>query len=276
MKIFPYLEIIRPLNVFIAVLVAVISVFLSGSNFLRAEVPLILLTVLFITSGANSLNDYFDREIDKLAHPLRPIARGAISPRSGLIFSMTLILLGSLFSFPLKKEALFLVILSVFLIILYNAKLKKLPLIGNFVVSTVAGSLFLYVGLGLERWKSLLFPALFAFLFHFGREIVKDIEDIEGDRTHRLRTYPIIYGEKRSKRLIQAIFLLLIAITPIPYFLHLYNFSYFILVIIGVDIPLFLIILYLERKSVNMGKISTLLKIDIFIALLALYMGGKP
>jgi geranylgeranylglycerol-phosphate geranylgeranyltransferase len=275
-RIFPYLEIIRPLNVLIAILVVIVAVFLSGTFDYRKEIPFILLTVIFLTAGANSLNDYFDREIDKLVHPSRPIVRGKLPPSGALIFGSINLLLAPIFSIYLKREALFIALLLTLLIFFYNVWLKKLPFLGNIVVSFVAGSIFLYVGFGLNRWKPLIFPALFAFLFHLGREIIKDIEDVEGDRVYGLKTLPVVFGEKKSRRLIQGIFLLLIALTPIPYFSHLYNLQYLLTVIFGVDLPLFVIVLHLNRKSVNMGKISTFLKIDIFIALFALYLGGKP
>ena len=80
--------------------------------------------------------------------------------------------------------------------------MKRIILLGNFIVAFLTGLAFIYGGIAVNNFKYAVIPAIFAFLINFIREIVKDMEDIEGDKSAGIFSFPYLYGFKRSKRMI--------------------------------------------------------------------------
>ncbi|MCP4706030.1 MAG: UbiA family prenyltransferase, partial [candidate division Zixibacteria bacterium] len=100
-----------------------------------------------VCGAGNSLNDYLDIEADKLNHPERPLPKGDLPPYIAIltmiIFNAVAIILGFMINFPV----LVIIITAILLLFLYNFKLKKMPLVGNLIVSILGGALFLVGGL---------------------------------------------------------------------------------------------------------------------------------
>ena len=146
---------------------------------------------------------------------------------------------------------------------------------GNGVVSLIAALAFIYGGLAVGRFGPTLIPAWFAFLFHFGREIVKDIQDWAGDTAIGAKTLPIRFGKKTALIVTTYTFILLIISTPVPALFRIYGIVYLIVVILGVDIPLLYVLRSMWRDSgpTNLGRLSFILKVDMLIGLLAIYLG---
>lgn len=272
-----YLLLIRPLNLLIAFIAVLISLFILDEPVLNVHSIFLFLSIFFIGAGANSFNDYVDREIDRLAHPKRPIARGLVGERDALIFSITLLLLGVFSGIPNGFFAFIFALSVAILSLLYNIYLKRLPFIGNFVVSFITGCVFLYSGLVFGKVKPMVFPFFFALAFNLGRELVKDMEDAEHDLLKGLKTLPILLGGRIASRIAIAILLFLVIITFLPYFLHYYSLFYFITVLLLVDVPVFYVILTLMRGELErevLKRLSVLMKIDMIFALLSIFVGG--
>ena len=127
------------------------------------------------------------------------------------------------------------VITSIILLFIYSATLKKLPLIGNITVAFLTGLAFIYGGFASGNPVAAIVPAVFAFLINLIREIVKDIQDIEGDTKAGVITFPIKFGFKKSKILILIITISLILYTLYPFITELYKIEYFIVVMVFVN-----------------------------------------
>ena len=97
-----------------------------------------------------------------------------------------------------KNSQLVSIGISLPLIIGYNAKLKKFPLIGNIVVALILSLSFIYAGFVFDNIKPLIIPAVLAFGLTLIREIVKDMADVIGDKSVGLKTFPIVYGENKT------------------------------------------------------------------------------
>jgi len=188
---------------------------------------------------------------------------------------MILFLGGVVCGATVNRIALGIASFSAILLFTYSARLKGSILWGNFVVSLVTGLAFIYGGIAVNRFHESLIPAGFSFLFHFGREIIKDMQDIEGDRANRIVTFAIRCGQRMSLGLITVIYSLLIFSTLLPYFYDIYGIGYFIVVLIGVDAVVVgcLISMWRNPESKNLGRISNILKADMLIGLLAIYLG---
>ena len=116
----------------------------------------------------------------------------------------------------------------------------------------------------------------YIFFFHFARELIKDMEDIAGDRENGAITYPIRYGIRSAQILTSILVLILIGLTWIPYHLGIFNFVYFAIVVIGVDLVLFgiVIALWANPNPKNWGRLSVLMKADMLMGLIAVYFGS--
>jgi len=274
-KIYNYIVLSRPVNVVIAFITIIIAAGISGPLIPLKNLILAALSASFITIGANVINDYFDIEIDRVNKPKRILPAGRISKQNALIYFIAAYIIAWMLALLINIEMLLISVISGIVLILYSYKYKRVVLWGNFIVSFISGLAFIFGGLAVNRTNEALFPAGFAFFFHFGREIIKDIQDIEGDKPQGAVTYPIKYGVRKSLILTNLIFTFLIIFTLLPYFLGYYGIYFLLIVVFGVhSVLLFVVITGWSNPSPqNLGRLSTLLKIDMLIGLLAIYMG---
>jgi geranylgeranylglycerol-phosphate geranylgeranyltransferase len=112
-------------------------------------------------------------------------------------------------------------------------------------------------------------------LFHLGREIMKDIEDLKGESSRGASTLPIRVGVAGSLVFCSLVFLLLIILTGLPYVLQVFSHLYLLIVIPGVDLILIYVIWSMWRDPTpsNLHRLSTLLKADMLLGLAAIYLG---
>ncbi|MBN1352291.1 geranylgeranylglycerol-phosphate geranylgeranyltransferase [candidate division KSB1 bacterium] len=274
-KLLAYLAVIRPINVVIGFLSIFMGAFITGTIQPIEKVLLACLSGALIQGAANAINDYFDLEIDLINKPHRPLPAGKVSRQEIFAFSMVLFMAGIICGGFVNTGALVIAALSSALLYLYSARLKASVLYGNLAVSLVTGMAFIYGGVAVDRFQQALIPAGFSFLFHFGREIIKDIQDVEGDEANRIVTFAIRFGKRISMQLTTAIYTVLIIATFLPYFYGIYGPAYFLVVVIGVDLVILACLISMWRAPVpaHLGKISTILKADMLVGLLAIYLG---
>ena len=271
-----YIKIIRPLNVFLGGLTILISSLIIKYDGPSIYVILPVFVVMLFTIGANTLNDYFDYEIDNINRPDRAISSGLVLRKHALILSISSLIIGVLIALRLNKDSQLLSIgVSLPLIIAYNVKLKNYPLIGNIIVSLILAMSFIYAGLVFEKTEPLIIPALLAFGLTLIREVVKDLADIKGDESAGLMTFPIIYGEKKTVILCTILSVLLGVGSFTPLLTGYYNTFYGISLILMVEIPLAVVVISLLNKpSISTAKRgSKLLKFCTLGGLLSIYIG---
>jgi len=270
-----YIILSRPVNVFIAFITIFIAAGLSGTFSPLQNVILAALSASFITVGANVINDYFDIEIDRVNKPFRLLPSGKISKKQALIFFGFSYLIAWILAIFINIEMFLISFVSGIVLVFYSYKYKRVVLWGNFIVSFVSALAFIYGGLAVNRVSAVLFPAGFAFLFHFGREIIKDIQDIKGDKPQGVVTYPIKYGVRNALILTNIIFIVLILFTLFPYFMGYYGIYFLLIVVLGVHSVLIFVVISSWSNPVpeNLGRLSNLLKVDMLAGLFAIYMG---
>ena len=151
-----------------------------------------------ITIAANAWNDVADCEIDRVAHPDRPLPLGAVTPRK----ATRLAWLAALAAVPLAWAALpWLALLTVGVLVLarlYSPHLKRLGLLGNVVVAVVASLPFLYGAWAVGHPGRGAVLAGIAVPLHFAREVAKDLDDAAADAAWR-RTLPLVLGVRRAR-----------------------------------------------------------------------------
>lgn len=270
-----YIQLSRPGNVGIAMLSILIAVSLGGKYYPLSNIILAVISTGLITVGANVINDYFDIETDKINKPNRPLAAGIVTPDHARIFFYTVYGIAFILAFLMTLPLLLIAVSVGILLYLYSYRLKRTVIWGNLAVSMSSAMAFIYGGLAVNAVRAVYFPALFAFFFHFGREIIKDMEDVEGDRQTGANTMAVVYGYQISYRVTGLVFTGLLILTLIPYFLKIYNEIYLWIIVIGIYPILGYIIVYLKRGAdkKRLGIFSMILKIDMLVGLLAIYLG---
>ena len=197
----PYIALTRPGNVILTAVAVVAGSFIAaGDSILDFQVEIIIasLAAMMLVGGGNALNDYNDRESDKENHPNRPIPAGLISADETLVYSRILLSAGLLIVlFGLANKLPFIIaLIGTITLISYENKLKALGLSGNMAVGFMSGAVFLYAGMVVNDPGPTLWMFGLAFLATVAREIVKDIQDLEGD-TDRF-TLPARIGITKS------------------------------------------------------------------------------
>lgn len=145
----------------------------------------------------------------------------------------------------------------------------------NFLVALIVGSAFLVGASSTGNISAGIIPFGFALLITMAREILKDIEDIKGDISVGLSSFPYKFGIVKSKKVILFFILILIGFTFYPYFASIYNLTYFLIVMIFVN-PLFIYFLFRLFKNdsmENLRRLSIILKVDMILGLIAIYFG---
>lgn len=270
------IQLTRPLNVIIAGASVLIAASLSDHFIFSKTLIFAILSASLITAAANIVNDIFDIDIDRINKPKRVLAAQKVSLRNAwtayFIINIIALILIVAVSFILFTIAL----LTVIILYFYSYYFKRTILIGNIVVSLISGIAFIFGALAVEDWSVGLVPAIFAFLFHFGREIIKDLQDVQGDKLQKVITFAGRFGKVKSIILINLIFALLILFLFAPFVINQYNAYYIYITVPGVAaILLFVcILLWFKNNTRWLGKISLLLKVDMFIGLVAIYIGA--
>jgi len=265
----------RPLNVAIGMLSIFIGAFITGTISPVIKVIFACLSGGIIAGGANVINDYYDVAIDKINKPHRPIAAGIITPNEAFVYSIILFVVGILFGWLVNWQAFAVSVFSLVILFLYSARLKRTVLWGNLTVSLATALAFIYGGIAVNRLSFAIIPAVFSFFYHLGREIIKDVEDVEGDKADKILTLPIKYGENLALKVATAVYILLIIITIIPYALNIFGLYYLIIVAFIVDgvVIYALFSMWKNSSSKNLSRLSIILKLNMFAGLIAIYCG---
>lgn len=184
-----------------------------------------LLVPIFAEMGAFSLNDYFDVETDRANKRMdRPLVRGTITETSVMVFAFLSFAIALMLSSYINENAFSTVLVFIVLSIIYNIWLKDVAVLGNMAVAASMGIPFVFASYVVSQTIAPISYVLFfvAFLIGMAREIIKDIEDMEGDKKIRKsKTLPILLGRKRAAMVASALLLLFIPISVYPFITYL-------------------------------------------------------
>jgi geranylgeranylglycerol-phosphate geranylgeranyltransferase len=186
-----------------------------------------------------------------------------------------LVVFSLILSLFINQFAFLIALLSIALLILYSVTLKRILLFGNVVISFLTAYAFIFGGIVVGNVKGAIIPAMFAFLINLIREVVKDMEDIEGDKLAGVNTFPIKFGSKASKYLVTAVSSVLFFFTFVPFLFHVYEIEFFLIVMLIVNpiLVYFVKSLFEDSSRKNLGRLSTLLKINMIFGLIAIFVG---
>lgn len=172
---------------------------------------LLVLLTLLISAAGYIINDYYDSDIDKINKPDKWIVGNTLSTSLVLNVYKGIIVVGAGIAIWIALRLGLLLYLPVYLLAvvglqIYSSRLKCTPFIGNFWVAMFCGSVILIMAAPdlIVKAFDILKPQFwfyicFAFVITFYREVVKDVEDIEGDQQYRCQTFVVKYGKKAGR-----------------------------------------------------------------------------
>jgi geranylgeranylglycerol-phosphate geranylgeranyltransferase len=275
-KLTGLLRLIRPLNCLMMGFAVIVGASLVSPLNFTTKLLLGFVTSFSLTASSMVINDYYDREIDAINEPNRPIPRGDVSPKEALIFALVLTFIGLAASFETNMPSFAVALTALIISIAYITKGKGTGLPGNFLVSATVVIPFIYGGLavvGQIETYTLLFVAI-VFFSNTGREVTKGIVDVEGDRTHGIKTIAVTHGE-RTAAIIAAVFsLLAVSLSPLPWIWGLVS-DLFLPPVIVTDLGLTAsaILLLRDHSRINAKKIKNLSLAWFITGLLAFILG---
>jgi geranylgeranylglycerol-phosphate geranylgeranyltransferase len=178
------------------------------------DVFLAALTAATLTAVANTWNDIADADIDRLAHPERPLPSGALSAATAQRTARIAMVASVLSSAAVSVALALLTLLVLLLMYLYSPWIKRLGLPGNVLVAVLASLPFLYGAWAAGDARAGVYLVAIAAPLHLAREIAKDIDDEPADRGRR-RTLPVAHGISVA-RIMVAGSLVLFAVALVP------------------------------------------------------------
>ncbi len=271
-----FIQIIRPVNfaiTFLSVIVAA-AICIDG-EYQVYKIILAAFSASLTLSAGNIINDIKDIAIDKVNHPERPLITGKITVSQAKAEYVLLTFIALLLSFFINLPAFVIALSATVLLLLYSYYFKMVPILGNLIVSILTGLVFIYGGVVVNNPLAAIIPAIFAFLINLIREIVKDMQDVEGDLKQGVITFPGKFGFNSSKLLVVELTVILFLVTLYPFITRLYKIEFIILIMAVVN-PLLIYnlkILFKDHSSSKLNKISTILKLNMFIGLIAILLG---
>jgi geranylgeranylglycerol-phosphate geranylgeranyltransferase len=275
-KLNGFMRLIRPLNCLMMGFAVIVGASLVFSLTPTINLLLGFVTSFTLTAASMVINDYFDREIDAINEPHRPIPQGEITPKEALIFALILSIIGfaaSLLTNPPNTPII--ATIAYIISITYITKGKGTGLPGNFLVSASVVIPFIYGGFTVGNVETSIFLfAAIAFLSNTGREITKGIVDVKGDKSHKIKTIAVSYGEKTAAATATIFYLLAVSLSPLPWLWELVS-NWFLPPVILTDIGLILtsILLLKDDSRKNAKRIKDLSLIWFTTGLVAFILG---
>jgi 4-hydroxybenzoate polyprenyltransferase len=271
---------------------------LIGTNLPWAGYNLIVFGTVLIAAGGYLINDYFDIDIDAVNRPdkvavLKLLRQDSIKK---IYFLVALVGIGSIALACYISGTyilLFIYLIATLVLYWYSYKLKKVLILGNLAVAMAsaftlpAAWLFDYLTLAgrnltntsmlnyYEISVSISIYCLFAFLLSFAREIIKDIEDMEGDSHFGCKSVPIVFGIPVAKKIISTSFLLTLMMLSI-WQIELFKTGHIIIMIyfaIAVDLPLLWLAalvsrIHTKKESHRAGKLTKIIMVTGILSML--------
>ena len=272
----PRLELLRPVNLaIVSVTVIVAGILAKPAGFDWLWIVVAAISAALIAGGGNAINDYFDIKIDKINRPDRPLPRGALTVgdarRLWIITSSS----GLVLSLFLGAWDVIIAIGGGGGLYAYSRYLKRTMLAGNIAVAFMTGLAFPFGAIVAGRPDLGVYPGLFAFLANLARELLKDVEDVDGDATVGAETLPVKHGPEAGLLGSSIAIGVLILATFVPFVAGVYDTRY-LLAIFFVDFALGYVVLSMWYDSTlsNLRRLSLILKVCMIGGIFAIFFGS--
>ena len=305
-----FIRLTRPLNlVIIAITMYGLGWYLDdmiapelGVGITSLDFFLLCISTMMIAAAGNIINDYFDVRADRINKPHKLIIGKTVKRRVAIVTHWVL----NFFAFAIAAYLswrletfwyLFIHLLSINMLWYYSSYFKRKFLIGNIMIAGLTALVPMLVGFYYFHsininpeaiHTKILFPfvefegrtflvfisialAGFAFILNLGREIVKDMEDVEGDKLLKAKTVPIVMGEKSAKFIIAIFLIMALAMVGLltTFFPEISGKAFLPIYLSGALTLLALVFLFLTREKSNYKKVNMWIKLAMVVGLLS-------
>ncbi len=235
----------------------------GSTGWIEANFYLCVVTAVLIAGAGNVINDYYDQEIDKINKPQLLLVGKIFTPKQ----TIWIYLVMNTLALTLTQNTVLLMLFSfsILLFWFYSYRLKKILVIGNLTVAFLSFYAIISGVLFLDKDNSLLLFAEIAFIIQFLREIIKDMEDVDGDKIGHCRTLPLVIGQQKTK-IVLYVFSVLLVLTLLFWQLQfdrqIWSFYavYYLLAV-------FVVKVYRANHKTHFSFLSSLLKMMMLIGL---------
>lgn len=277
-KFFSLLSVVRGYNIVIIVIAQYLtSVFIFAPEkslkdvLLNLDLYLIVLSTICVIASGYIINNFYDVDKDKINKPQKTKLDSIVTQKTKLSIYFLLNFLGFVFAFFVSWKAALFFAVYIFFIWLYSHKLKQYPLLKMFSAASLALFPFFVIFVYYRNFSTIIFThASFLFFILLIRELVKDLQSLQGDIVSNYITLPIKYGERFTKMLITLIIFLTI---PPIYFLLRYpeiGLMKYYFYFTGFVLLVFLILLWKSNTKKNYMLLHIILKLLIVAGVFSL------
>lgn len=245
-----------------------------------------IISTILIVFGYNTFNGVYDKKIDKINKPERPIPKGVITDKNAIYLSLAFFVISIIISSFLNTIFLICMLITVLFSILYSYPpfyLKKHFLSGTILGTSMYAILFPLAGWSLGVGTSLPWQIiLFLFIFGLGIGLLKDFEDIKGDKKYGIRTAPIALGY--AKAILLSILLFVISFLILLFFVLTNAITiYYLIIIVFILWAIFIAYKIFKEQKKHISKklfknamaVLTIMEILIIIINIFLFFGIK-
>lgn len=252
---------------------------------------IILLASVLIAAAGYIINDYFDVNIDQVNKSSKVIIGKSVHRRAAILmhalFSLTGLLLTAYAAYRLRN---FYILIfnagAVILLLFYSTTFKRKLLIGNIIISLLTSWVILVLTAAEYRftfqfdvtWQLLLKLSIlyggFAFIISLIREVIKDMEDVQGDMKYNCRTMPVVWGMSVSK-VFSAVWIVVLGGMVCVLMIYILTYGRWLAALYGiilVVIPLAYVLKYLYKAIIpeDFHKLSAMVKWIMFTGILSM------
>ena len=282
LKFFSLFSVVRGYNILIIVIAQYLTSIYILAPDLRVRQVLFDVNLLMLVLASSSaiaggyiINSFYDSEKDLINRPRKTMLDKLVSQRTKLTAYFVLNFLSVIFASYVSFRAVLFFSIYIFFLWFYSHKLKKYPFIGNITAAILAVVPFFAIFVHYGNFDIVIFVhATFLFLLISMRELVKDLENLQGDLTHGYNTIPVVYGERTSIRMLTVLSILTLA----PIFLLITKFKeeigymdyYFYASILG--LMLFLVVLWYSKTKTHYIILHNILKFAIVLGVFSIVL----
>jgi geranylgeranylglycerol-phosphate geranylgeranyltransferase len=277
-----FIRLIRPVNCAMMGFAVFVGALLATTQLQTHWINIIFgfFTGFLLCAAAMAINDYYDRTIDAVNEPTRPIPSGLVSVKEALTFVAGLTAVGLVFAFYSNSSNILCIVVAAaawIVTVTYVTVGKRSGLPGNFLVSTCVAIPFVYGSVAVTGGLQLtvLLFALMAFLSNTGREITKGIVDVKGDSAEGIKTLAVQYGEKKAAISAAIFYISAVALTPIPLIFGLVSLWFIPFVLVtNIGLVASSVLLLKDYSRENSRKIKKFVLLWFIFGLIAYIFGS--
>jgi 4-hydroxybenzoate polyprenyltransferase len=259
------------------------------------SILLLVIAGILIAAGGNIINDYFDLNIDKINKPHKLVVDKYISRRWVIILHLIVssMAIGIGIYLSIQTHVWWISVTNfvcVILLFFYSSTLKKKFLIGNIIVALLVAwsimiialiefkAVHLFTSAYISSYRRILRLGIvyssFAFIITIIREVIKDMEDIDGDRKYGCKTLPIVWGINATKVFV-AVWLIVLIAALILLQVYASTYAWWLSIIYGVTLIIIPLVFVLKQLipaqfAKDFNKLSSYTKAIIFAGILSM------